>query len=128
MNVSALHTPLIVRTTVTHGISLFDANESSLAFDFERHTANEIARRCNGYDALLAQRDALREALEVAASIFEAPANRFGKLEFYEDAARAARERLLAMAQHYHVSASSTIPEQAGKVMRAVLKAAQVQP
>jgi hypothetical protein len=47
-----LHTPLVVRSTATHGVSLFDANDSSLGVDFEQHTADEIALRCNSFDAL----------------------------------------------------------------------------
>jgi hypothetical protein len=65
-----LATPLIVRTTVTHGISLFDANGSSLAVDFEQHTADEVARRCNSHDALTAQVAAMQAVVNVA-SILE---------------------------------------------------------
>lgn len=49
-----LATPLESRKTAMHGHSLFDANGSSLAIDFEQHTLNEIVRRCNSHDALVA--------------------------------------------------------------------------
>lgn len=65
----------------------------------------------------------LLEVLGVIASLLEAPANRFGKLEFYTEEASTARRRLLEMAQAYEITPSHTILEQAAKVARAAIKA-----
>ena len=63
----------------------------------------------------------LRDILNVLAVLLESPQNRFGKLEFYSEEARAARIRIQEMAVAYGVAPSNTICEQAAKVARAVL-------
>lgn len=65
--------------------------------------------------------DELITVLKVLAAILEAPQNRFGKLEFYTEEARAARNALLDLAREYKITPSHTIVEQAAKVARAAL-------
>jgi len=67
----------------------------------------------------------LLQVLAVLADLLDAPANRFGKLEFYSEPARTARESLRLLSVAYNVSPSHTILEQAAKVARAALKAVQ---
>lgn len=59
--------------------------------------------------------------LEVVAAVLKAPQNRYGKLEFYTEEARAAREELRLLAVEYNVGRADTVIEQAAKVVRAVL-------
>lgn len=64
-----LHTPLAVRVTQTHGVSIFDANDSSLGFDFERDTAEAIIEACNAHATLQSQLAEMGAALQRLAPI-----------------------------------------------------------
>jgi len=60
--------------------------------------------------------------LELAASILEAPTNRFGKPEFYVPEAQAVRERVRELAVSLKIEGGSkSVPDQAAKVIRAFL-------
>lgn len=71
---------------------------------------------------VMSNRTELLEVLSVIAALLEAPANRFGKLEFYTEEASAARRKLLELAQAYEITPSHTILEQAAKVARAAIE------
>ena len=67
----------------------------------------------------------MRHLIGVLAALLEAPQNRFGKLDFYNDEeTRKARMELLILAEHYDVDTSATVVEQAAKVARAILSRA----
>jgi hypothetical protein len=61
--------------------------------------------------------DAL-DLLSVIAALLESKPNRFGKLEFYSDEARAARQQIQEMAVALQVGPSETVLQQAAKVAR----------
>lgn len=59
------------------------------------------------------------EVMSVLAAVLEAPQNRFGKLEFYTEAASQAREDLRQLALHFDVAKAESVPQQAAQVARA---------
>jgi hypothetical protein len=81
------------------------------------------ARRPGPLDESPATR--VTQVLALIAELLEAPANRFGKLEFYSQPAMTARESIRLLACAYNVGPSDTVLEQAAKVARAALKAVQ---
>lgn len=65
--------------------------------------------------------DKQKEVLTAIATLLESKPNRFGKLEFYSEEARVARNQIQAWACEYKVGPSETVLQQAAKVARAVM-------
>jgi hypothetical protein len=72
-------------------------------------------------NALQEQRDELAALLDDAACLMATETNRMGKPEFYDEAARAARERIRVRAVAFGVTKADTVLHQAAFVIRAAL-------
>lgn len=70
--------------------------------------------------------DSPLQVLAILADLLAAPANRFGKLEFYSEPARTARNSIQLLAVAFNVGPSATVLEQASKVARSALAKAGV--